>query len=77
MSDDDTKNENGNDDAEPEVLDRLRKGTPCIALAASGKSGIYLNPQTLQPGQVDVIVERIVEIAYADALAGDAKGQAS
>ena len=55
-----------------EVLDRLRTGTPSIALAASGKSGIYVNPQTLEPGEVEVIVGRIAEVVNGTALAGNA-----
>jgi len=45
-----------------EVLAQLRSGKPSIALAAAGKSGVYLNPQTLQPGEVETVVARIKEI---------------
>jgi uncharacterized pyridoxal phosphate-dependent enzyme len=48
--------------ARDEVLAQLRAGRPSIALAAAGKKGVYLNPQTLQPGEVEIIVRRIEEI---------------
>ena len=48
-----------------EILAQLRTGRPSIALAAAGKSGVYVNPQTLQPGQVETIVARIKQIICA------------
>jgi uncharacterized pyridoxal phosphate-dependent enzyme len=45
-----------------QVLIRLREGDPAIVLAAAGTSGVYLNPQTLRPGEEGIIVNRIVEI---------------
>ena len=48
-----------------ELSAQLRAGKPSIALSAAGTSGIYLNPQTLVPGQERVIVERIQEILSA------------
>ena len=45
-----------------EVLRRLYTGSPAIHLAPAGANGIYVNPQTLQPGQEKMIVERISEI---------------
>jgi L-seryl-tRNA(Ser) seleniumtransferase len=47
-----------------EVLTLLRGGDPGIALAAAGESGVYVNPQTLKPGQVETIVARIKQILY-------------
>ena len=41
---------------------QLRQGSPAIALSPAGKSGVYLNPQTLVSGQEQVIVERIRDI---------------
>jgi L-seryl-tRNA(Ser) seleniumtransferase len=49
-----------------EVLNRLREGEPCIVLAPAGKSGLFVNPQTLQPGQERIIVHRIREILFPD-----------
>jgi L-seryl-tRNA(Ser) seleniumtransferase len=48
-----------------EVLAQLRAGRPSIALSAAGKSGVYLNPQTLQAGEAEVIVSRIKQIITA------------
>jgi hypothetical protein len=35
-------------------------------LAAAGENGIYVNPQTLQPGQIKTIVDRLKQIIYQD-----------
>jgi L-seryl-tRNA(Ser) seleniumtransferase len=45
-----------------EILARLRAGQPSIALAPAGKSGVYVNPQTLELGQEAIIVARIEQI---------------
>jgi uncharacterized pyridoxal phosphate-dependent enzyme len=45
-----------------EILTQLREGEPSIALAGAGKNGINVNPQTLEPGQEKIIVDRIKEI---------------
>lgn len=42
-----------------EVLHQLYAGSPTIHLAPAGLNGIFVNPQTLHPGQEKVIVERI------------------
>ena len=47
------------------VLEQLRDGEPSIVLAAAGKSGLYVNPQTLKPGEVHVIIKRIEEIVQS------------
>jgi len=43
-------------------LELLREGEPSVALAAGGTSGVYVNPQTLEPGEELTIVRRIREI---------------
>jgi seryl-tRNA(Sec) selenium transferase len=48
-----------------DLLAQLRDGQPSIALSPAGSSGVYLNPQTLEPGQERIIVERIAEILQA------------
>ena len=48
-----------------QVLAQLREGEPSISLAAAGEAGVYLNPQTLKPGQEGIIVARIKEIVQA------------
>ena len=45
-----------------DILKRLRQGEPSIALAAAGTSGVFVNPQTLQPGQERIICERLREV---------------
>ena len=44
------------------ILNELLFGTPGISLAPSGANGIYINPQTLEPGEIDIIIDRLVEI---------------
>jgi uncharacterized pyridoxal phosphate-dependent enzyme len=51
--------------ARDEVLRRLYQGDPAISLATSGQNGIYINPQTLQPGQEKIIVARLKTILAA------------
>jgi D-glucosaminate-6-phosphate ammonia-lyase len=41
------------------LLKRLYEGTPAISLASAGEHGLYINPQTLRPGEEKIIVERI------------------
>jgi L-seryl-tRNA(Ser) seleniumtransferase len=45
-----------------DLLTRLREGTPSIALQPAGKNGVYVNPQTLVPGQERAIVARMMAI---------------
>jgi uncharacterized pyridoxal phosphate-dependent enzyme len=45
-----------------EVLRQLRGGEPSILLAEAGKNGLFVNPQTLQPGELQIIIERIKQI---------------
>ena len=42
-----------------ELLARLYAGNPAVALAAAGTKGVFINPQTLQPGEERIVVERI------------------
>lgn len=48
-----------------EILQQLRQGEPSIALAAAGANGVYVNPQTLQPGQELIVCDRLGEIVGA------------
>ena len=45
-----------------DLLAQLRDGEPSIALSPAGAGGVYLNPQTLEPGQEQIIVQRIIQI---------------
>ncbi|HLK55205.1 MAG TPA: aminotransferase class V-fold PLP-dependent enzyme [Chthonomonadaceae bacterium] len=42
-----------------EVLTQLAAGDPIIAVASSGTDGIYLNPMTLEPGEEQIVLERL------------------
>lgn len=44
-----------------ELLARLRAGRPAVALAPSGENGVFINPQTLRPGEEKIVVDRIRE----------------
>ena len=45
-----------------DLLKRLYEGTPAISLAPAGENGLYINPQTLRPGEEKIIVDRIKDI---------------
>lgn len=45
-----------------EILRQLYAGTPAISLAPAGVGGIFVNPQTLRPGEEQIIIERIQAI---------------
>jgi len=45
-----------------ELLRQLQAGDPVMMLAASGADGLFLNPQTLQEGEEELIVARIKQI---------------
>jgi D-glucosaminate-6-phosphate ammonia-lyase len=42
-----------------ELLGRLLQGEPAVFLSPAGADGVYVNPQTLHPGQEMIVVERI------------------
>lgn len=42
-----------------DIVKRLRDGNPRIEVAGFGKRGILLNPDTLQAGELDVVVDRL------------------
>jgi len=48
-----------------EILKKLLQGEPAISLAAAGEHGVYINPQTLQDGEVEIVVNRIKEVLPA------------
>lgn len=43
------------------VVKALRDGEPSIAVAA-GRAGIYINPQTLQEGEEQIVARRLAEV---------------
>ena len=45
-----------------ELLAKLMACNPAISLAGSGAHGVFINPQTLRPGEVRVVVEEILKV---------------
>ena len=40
-------------------------GDPAISIAPSGDAGVFINPQTLEKGEVEIIIERLKAILEA------------
>jgi uncharacterized pyridoxal phosphate-dependent enzyme len=53
-----------------EILTQLMEGEPSITLAGARANGVFVNPQTLEPGQAKIIVDRIKEIILVDKNSG-------
>ncbi|MBE0698801.1 MAG: aminotransferase class V-fold PLP-dependent enzyme [Anaerolineaceae bacterium] len=49
-----------------EILNRLMDGEPAVALAPAGANGLFVNPQTLRPGEEKIVIERIKESLKPD-----------
>ena len=45
-----------------DVVSELLAGEPAIAVAAAGSDGIHLNPMILEPGEAEVVRDRLLEI---------------
>lgn len=45
-----------------DLLAQLRAGEPSIALAPAGGAGFFVNPQTLRPGEEQIVVDRVKQI---------------
>ena len=45
-----------------QVLQELKDGEPSIDIAGAGDSGVYINPQTLAPGEEEIIAQRLKQI---------------
>jgi len=45
-----------------DILKKLLDGEPAVSMAPSGQHGIFFNPQTIQPGQEKIIVDRLLSI---------------
>jgi uncharacterized pyridoxal phosphate-dependent enzyme len=48
-----------------EILSQLFTGSPAVSLAPCNSNGIYINPQTLRMGEVEIIIERIRSIVFS------------
>ena len=44
------------------IVEKLRQGDPCIYLASAGENGVFVNPQTLKQGEVEIINQSILDI---------------
>jgi hypothetical protein len=44
------------------VVEQLKNGTPAIVVDAPGTDGIHLNPMTLEAGEAEIVLARLVEI---------------
>lgn len=53
------------------LLSTLLEGDPCIAVAPSGADSFYLNPMTLEPGEEQIVLDRL------QAILGSARGFSS
>ena len=49
-----------------EILQHLVEGEPSIDIPGSGENGVIINGQTLMPGEVEIIAQRLKEILDAD-----------
>ena len=45
-----------------EILQQLQTGDPAIDIAGAGANGVLINGQTLLPGEVEIIAQRLKEI---------------
>lgn len=45
-----------------EILQHLAEGEPAIDIAGAGANGVLINGQTLMPGEVEIIAQRLKEI---------------
>jgi L-seryl-tRNA(Ser) seleniumtransferase len=45
-----------------DIVRELENGNPAIRVLTNSENGIYLNPMTLEPGQEQIVLERILEI---------------
>jgi D-glucosaminate-6-phosphate ammonia-lyase len=50
-----------------ELRQRLWEGDPRIAVAPAGERGVYITPDTLEPGEEELIAERVTAIVQAAA----------
>ena len=48
-----------------EILQQLAEGDPAIDIAGAGANGVLINGQTLMPGEVEIIAQRLKEIVLS------------
>jgi len=44
------------------VIERLRTGVPGVFAIAAGDNGIFVNPMTLAPGEIEMVVQRLKDV---------------
>lgn len=44
------------------VIERLRTGVPGVFAIAAGENGIFVNPMTLAPGEIEMVVQRLKDV---------------
>lgn len=42
-----------------DVVERLRVGVPGVFAISAGENGVFINPMTLMPGEIEIIVKRL------------------
>lgn len=47
-----------------EILQQLQTGDPAIDIASAGENGVVINGQTLMPGEVEIIAQRLKAILF-------------
>ncbi len=47
-----------------EILQQLQTGDPAIDIAGGGENGVVINGQTLMPGEVEIIAQRLKAILF-------------
>ena len=47
-----------------EILQQLAEGEPSIDIAGAGANGVLINGQTLMPGEVETIAQRLKAILF-------------
>ncbi len=47
-----------------EILQQLQTGDPAIDIAGAGENGVVINGQTLMPGEVEIIAQRLKAILF-------------
>ena len=48
-----------------EILQQLAEGEPAIDIAGAGANGVLINGQTLMPGEIEIIAQRLKEIVLS------------
>ncbi|MBF0277263.1 MAG: aminotransferase class V-fold PLP-dependent enzyme [SAR324 cluster bacterium] len=47
-----------------QIIDRLMAGNPAVAVAPANHDGIHLNPMTLEPGEDQIVIDRLIAVLH-------------